>query len=321
MGRKTKAWLVIAASLVVIGLILVAVAMFAYAWDFTELSTEKYETNTHTINETFRNIAMYTDTADIRFVLSDGGACTVECYEEEKDGHLVFVQEDTLVIKAEDEKEWDDYVGIHFGTPKITVYLPKADYTALSIEESTGDIEIPGEFRFENADIALSTGDVQFCASVSGLAKIKTTTGNIQVESISAGTLDLCVSTGRITASNVACEGDVCVCVSTGKTALNDLSCKNLTSSGSTGDIALKCVIVTEKMTISRSTGDVKFEGTDAGEIFIETDTGDVTGSLLTEKVVIAQTNTGSVDVPQSVAGGSCEIFTNTGDISVTIQQ
>jgi hypothetical protein len=40
-----------------------------------------------------------------------------------------------------------------------------------------------------------------------------------------------------------------------------DIVCKNLTSTGSTGDISLKNVIAAEKISIERSTGDVTFEG------------------------------------------------------------
>ena len=43
-------------------------------------------------------------------------------------------------------------------------------------------------------------------------------------------------------------------------------------------------------------------------------------GSLLSEKLFLAQTNTGSVKVPKTSAGGHCEIATGTGDIKITIE-
>lgn len=202
MRKTAKIWLVIAASLVFVGLIMFAAVMSEYKWDFSKLSTGKYETNTYEISEEFSNLSMNTDTADIIFALSDDGKCRVECYEEEKAKHSVAVQENTLVIKMIDEKSWYDYIGINFGSPKITVYLPKAEYTSLFINGSTGDIEIPKNFKFEGVDISLSTGDVNFFASASKLIIIKTSTGNICVENTSAGTLDLSASTGRITVSN-----------------------------------------------------------------------------------------------------------------------
>ena len=320
MRKTTKIWIVIAASLVFVGLIMFAAVMSKYKWDFSKLSTGKYETNTYEISEEFSNLSMNTDTADIIFALSDDGKCRVECYEEEKAKHSVAVQENTLVIKMIDERTWYDYIGINFGSPKITVYLPKAEYASLFIKESTGDIEIPKNFKFEGVDISSSTGDVNFFASASKLIKIRTSTGNVCVENTSAGTLDLSASTGRITVSNVICGGDANINVSTGRTNLNNIECKNLTSSGDTGDISLNHVIAAEKFSIKRSTGDVRFDGSDAAEILVETDTGDVTGTFLSEKIFFVETDTGSVDVPESITGGRCEITTDTGDIELDIQ-
>ena len=132
--------------------------------------------------------------------------------------------------------------------------------------------------------------------------------------------LDLTVSTGKVTVSGVTCEGDVTVGVSTGKAKLSDVACKSVISSGSTGDILLNNVVATEKFSIERSTGDIKFDGSDAALIFVKTDTGDVTGRLLTDKVFVTQTDTGSVNVPKTAIGGRCEIITDTGDMHIEIQ-
>lgn len=313
-----KIWLIVATSLVVVGLILFAVVMAEYNWDFTRLNTGKFETNTYEIREEFKNISMNTDTADITFALSDDGKCRIECYEEKKAKHSVTVQEGILVIELINDKSWYDYIGIHFGGPKIKVFLPESEYTSLSIREDTGDIDMPKDFQFADVDISLSTGDVNFFASAAKSLKLKTSTGKICVENASAGMLELSASTGAITVSNVTCS-DANIKVTTGKTKLTDLACKNLTSSGDTGDVSLTHVIAAEKLTIERSTGDVKFDRSDAGEIFVKTDTGDVTGSLLTDKIFIVKTDTGRADVPKTVTGGRCEITTDTGNIKITV--
>ena len=323
MRTRTKVWLIIAASLVLIGCILFAGAMTSLRWDFMDLATVKYETNTYEISEVFDDIYMNTDTADIVFAFSDDGKCRVQCHEEEDAKHSVTVEDGTLTVELIDERSVYDfigYIGLNFGSPKITVYLPKAEYTSLLIKEDTGDIEMPKAFTFKDVDISLSTGDINFCASASETIKLKTSTGDICVENISAGAIDLSVSTGKVMVSGVTCEGDVTVGVSTGKVYLTDIVCKSLISSGDTGDISLDNVIAAEKFSIERSTGDVKFHSCDAAEIYVKTDTGDVTGSLLSSKVFIANTDTGIVDVPQTVDGGKCEIITNTGDIKLDIQ-
>ena len=82
----------------------------------------------------------------------------------------------------------------------------------------------------------------------------------------------------------------------------------------------MKKVIVTEKLALKRSTGDVKLESCDAGEIVIKTDTGDVKGSLQSKKIFFAHSDTGRVSVPKTTTGGKCDITTDTGDIKITIE-
>ena len=285
----------------------------------TACSLSDYETNIHKINEEFDNISIKTDTADIAFVLSDDGMCRVDCYEEAKINHSVEVQNGTLTVDVVNNKKWYDYIGVNIDSPKITVYLPKSEYSSLIIEESTGDIEISKDFGFNNIDISLSTGDIKCYASAAEAIKIEASTGDIFAESISAGSLDITVSTGNVTVSSVTCDGDITVGVSTGEVYLTDIVCKNLTSTGSTGDVSLSNVVSTGKITIDRSTGDVMLDRSDATELFITTSTGNVEGSLLTDKVFIAKTNTGRIDVPSSITGGKCEITTRTGDIRISI--
>ena len=321
MSKNTKIWLIIGTSLILSGCIIFGGVMTMLQWDFTKLSTTKYETNHYEITESFNNISIITDTADVVFVPSENQKTSVVCHEQKNMKHSVTAHNGQLVIEGVDTRKWYEYIGISFGTPKITVYMPQGEYGKLSIKSSTGNIEIPKDFKFESIDILESTGNVTNYASALENIIIKTSTGNIYVENVSAGTLDLSVSTGRITVSDVTCEGDVKIKVSTGKTNLTNIECKNVVSSGNTGGIFLKNVIAAEKFSIERSTGDVKFDGCDAAEIFVETDTGDITGSLLSDKVFVVEADTGSVDVPETTTGGKCEIKTATGDINISIKQ
>lgn len=320
MRRTVKIWLITAASLVLIGCMILGGVMTMLEWDFAKLSTNKYETNNYEINENYTDISIITKTADVVFMPSETSSSYVECYEQKNVKHSVTVKGDTLVIEVVDSRKWYEHIGINFYTAKITIYIPQGEYGALLMKSSTGDIEIPKDFKFKNIDIEESTGNVTSFASALETVKIKTSTGAIRVEGMSAGMLDLSVSTGNVTVSDVTCDEDVKIGVSTGKTYLTDIVCQSVLSSGNTGDIILKNVVSAKKFSIKRSTGDIKLEGSDAAEIFVETDTGDVKGSLLSDKVFITKTDTGSINVPSSVAGGKCEIITDTGDIKIEIQ-
>ncbi|MBP3706845.1 MAG: DUF4097 family beta strand repeat protein [Clostridia bacterium] len=280
MRTRTKVWFIIAASLLLVGCIIFGGVMTMLKWDFTKLSTVKYETNTYEISEDFNNISIIADTADILFVPSESSKGSVVCYEQKNAKHSVTVKDGTLAIEVVNTKKWYEYIGINFGTPKITVYIPQKEYGTLSVKSSTGDIRI---------------------------------------ENISAGELELSVSTGDIAVAKVKCERDIKIDVSTGKTKVTDTNCQSVVSTGSTGDISFKNVIATEKFSLERSTGDLKFSSCDAAEIYVKTETGDVIGTLLSKKVFITETDTGSIDVPKTITGGRCEIKTDTGDIKIDV--
>lgn len=321
MKKSTKIWLITAAALVFLGLVIFGGIMTMLNWNFNKLSTVKYQTNTYEVTENFNNISIKADTDDIVLLSSDDEKCRVVCYEQEKTKHTVTVDGETLKIDKADMRKWYNHISIvSFSTPKITVYLPKTEYSSLAVKASTGDVTLPNNFKFENIDISLSTGDVCSSASASGEVKIKTGTGNISVENISPQTLVLALSTGKINASSINCKGDFHIAVSTGDAKLADVTCGTLTSTGNTGDLALTNVIATESFNIKRTTGDVKFDLCDANEITVETDTGDVRGTLLSEKLFITSTSTGRIDVPKSITGGRCEITTSTGDIQIQIK-
>lgn len=321
MNRTTKIWLIAATVLILTGCMIFRGAMTVGKWKIGKLSEIDYETNRYEIEEAFGNISVLCDTADIVFVPSENGSSAIICYEEKNARHSVKVQDGALVIAVENTKKWYDYVRlISAGTPKITLQIPKGEYGALSIKTSTGDVDIPKEFSFESMDISMSTGDITSGASSKGLAKIKAGTGDITVEGVSAGAMECSVSTGKVTLNDLRCEGDVQIKVSTGKVKLRNVECKNLISTGNTGDLSLENVIASEKFSLERTTGEVEFDRCDAAELYIRSNTGRVHGSLLSSKIFICQSSTGSVNVPKTTSGGKCEVITSTGSIKITVE-
>jgi hypothetical protein len=281
MRKSTLIWLVVASALLVTGVILYLVTLSVAGWDFSLLDTRGYETNSHEISTDFHSILVKTDTANIRFLPSPDGQCKVLCYETENARHTVRVENDTLTIKLVNNQKWYDHIGIHFVSPRITIYLPESVYGNLSVQADTSDVEIAENFTFEDITIAVSTGD-------------------IHMEGIVANNIKLTVSTGDVVARNI--------------------QCLQFSSAGSTGDLKLQQLMAKETIRIERSTGDVDFEGCDAAEITVTTDTGHIRGSLLSNKVFIAETDTGRVDVPHTTTGGKCHLTTDTGNIKISIR-
>ena len=320
MSKQMKIWLIIAASVVLLGAIIFVGAMTFMGWDFTKVSTTKYEENTHNVDKEYKNILIVTDTADVSFVPSSDAKTTVACKENVKAKHSVSVKGDTLVIEMNDERKWYDYIGIDFGTSsQIKVYIPSGEYGTLSVEDSTGDVKIPDNFKFKSVSVFGSIGNVECSAFVSGKVKVALSTGCISVKNTNVGALDLKVSTGNISLSKIECAGNIDAVVSTGDSVLTDVLCSNIHLKGTTGEVEMKKVIASGNISIERSTGDIEFDRCDADTLNLKTSTGDVEGSLLSDKVFVYETSTGDVELPKTTTCGICEIKTSTGDIEIKI--
>lgn len=299
MKTAKKVWIIIAVCLVIVGAIISALSLMTLNFNFALLSTEKFISNEHNITEDFSNIKIDVNTSDIEFVRSQTQDCMVVSIDTEKVKHNVFVENGTLTVSVEDNRKWYDYIGISFGEMSLTVHLPKEKYDALNIEADTSDINVPKDFTFSSASVETDTGDIEFLASLSGALKIGSDTGNIKIDGINAESIIL--------------END------TGKTELNEVKCENINVDSDTGDISFINTLVLENITAKSDTGDVIFEESDAELIYVKTSTGDVKGTLLSQKVFITETNTGNVNVPKFTTGGKCEITTNTGDIHMEV--
>lgn len=321
MKQSVKKRFSAASILVLVGGLIFCIAMTLNGWDFSKLSSARIERRTVEINGEFRNIRIDTRWSDVALFASKDGGCRVEFTEEEKMKHRVTVENGTLRIEQTDTRKWYDYIGLTgFGKTAVRVYLPETEYGALFVKGTTGDITVPAGFGFEKADIINTTGDIAFEATCSGRLCLQITTGDIRVSGTSAAEMELAATTGDIGLFSVKCEGTIRLRVTTGDTDLEDVSCAALDSVGSTGDAHFINVIAGEKLAARRSTGDVRLEYCDAGELILKTGTGDITGSLLSEKVFIARSDTGRIRVPETVTGGTCKVTTDTGDIDLEVR-
>ena len=105
MKKATKIWLITAAALILVGGMIFGGAMTMLKWDFTKLSTTRYESREYEITEPFENIRILTDTANITFLPTDGTQCRVVCYEDVKASHEVAVKDDMLTVERIDTRK------------------------------------------------------------------------------------------------------------------------------------------------------------------------------------------------------------------------
>lgn len=334
--------------------------------------------NTTDVANSFNEIEILCDTADVTIIPSESGERKVVALDRKKINYTVTVDGDTLRIKAVDERRWFEKI-MDFGKSKLDVYIPAGEYGNLRIDASTADITVPESFTFADISIERSTGEVKLAANAVGNVNIKGSTGDTVVENVTCGSLDIKYSTGKIYLTNIISVGDVkmegstgdmllngvsfksistigdtgdliagnlngtegvyvkrstgdvtlsnVVCtdmnviVSTGHTELTNVACHSFATEGSTGNITMANLIAEGLIDIERSTGDVYFDRCDAAEIEVETETGYVKGTLLTNKIFQVRTSSGKIDVPESWEGGKCKITTTTGSVKISIGQ
>lgn len=315
--KITLSPLILGIILVISGLFVAGFAFGNGSWDITDLSTTKYETNVVEISDPFTSIHIDVVTANIEILPSENEFCKVVLYEAEDNNHNVLIKDGALYIEPQDRDK--PQIGINFDNPKITVYLPEDSYSELYIKGHTGDVTVDDDFLFGRIDINLSTGRTSLFASATEYIKVTSSTGSIDLKCVSADEIILNASTGRITVSDVDSGGILEVNVNTGKTFVENSRCKSFISTGSTGDISLVDLIVDGRLSVERSTGDVWLDGCDGKDIYIHTDSGDVEGSFVSDKVFIVHTDTGRINVPNTTSGDRCEITTDTGDIKISI--
>ena len=316
---KYNFWLILAIVVIAVGSGIFVVGMSFLNWDFSKLSTQKHITSTYEFDESFSSVSINVDTAYVTFTPSENGQTTVVCHELEKARHSVEIKDGALVVDFFDNRKWYDYIAISFAPIKIDVTIPQTVYDSLYLKTATGDIQIGENLAFLSATINTSTGDVNFGAQVSDQLKITTSTGNATIKNVNTKDVKVSTSTGNINVSSTSAES-ITANVSTGNATLSDIQCANLSSNGSTGNITLRNVIASQKINIERHTGNIKFDGCDAGEIQAKTSTGNITGTLLSSKIFIANSSTGDKKVPETTEGGICKLTTTTGDIRISIK-
>ena len=328
-----KKILITAVSLLLGGILLTVVGLAIAGFDFKKLGSAGMETNTYEITDSFENISIDVDTADVRFVKSTDGKCKLVCQEKSKSKHVATVNNGTLTIKNSEDLKWYDYISIGADNEYVTLYLPEAIYNSLTVITDTGDVDIPTTFTYQTALVETDTGDITWKATVLGALSLTADTGDIDVIGMGATSLLVETNTGDIELSSLQCQtasitadtgsveldkltviGGLTLVTDTGDIELSTVLCNNVSITTDTGEVECEGLLAGEKISVKTDTGDVSLRACDAESLWIQTDTGDIRGNLLTDKHYIAKSSTGDIEVPETV-GGRCEITTNTGYI------
>ncbi|MBQ4156256.1 MAG: DUF4097 family beta strand repeat protein [Clostridia bacterium] len=246
--KKSIIWIVtISVILLVVGILLYSLA------NPCELETHEYE-----IEESFKDIKITTDTADIQFIPSKSPNSFIVCEEEKNEKHSVIVKENTLRIEVDDNNKWYEDLGINFCTPKITVYLGESEYGNISLKTDTGNILLDNIIANGKLATEIDTGDVNFESCDASELFIKIDTGNVLINDvITTGKLAIETDTGDVNFE--ACDAsEVFIKTDTGNVTGSFLTDKIVFAESDTGKIDIPKVIADEKCEIITDTGNIK---------------------------------------------------------------
>lgn len=360
MKKAKKITLIVAACLIVVGLMISFISVAVVGFDFAQFDTNDWKTNTYIIDESFENISIEGLEASVSLVPAADGVCKVVCTENDDVYNEIDVVNNTLTIKRIDNEKWHFNIGISMEESIITVYLPEAEYKKLSVDNSSGRIEVPEGFTFVEAKVANNSGKASFEADVKDALTVENTSGGVYVAENQVGSLKVSGSSGGIDIASVSVKDDMEVGNTSGGIRIQDVDCKNMMVKGSSGSIrvssilakgnidarcssgsiqmedvecvsidaenssgSIKCdnVIASDEMMLRNSSGGISLEACDAANMRLSATSGSIRGSICSPKKFRADATSGSVDVPESSGDGVCEASTTSGSIKLSINE
>ena len=282
MSSNTKKLIIFSAILILLSALFSGLVRSTVRFAFGGFGSVKQVTKSYNINGNIEEISIETDKCNISVLPAKDGKAQVVRTGSSGNRFSLKTAGKKVMISEKDSRFRLFGLGSYSGKSEITVYLPEQTYKSLKIKSSTGTTNVRTGSGFEEIEIKTNTGTIDLAAvTVSDDLEVQTTTG-------------------KVTLANIRTE---------------DLSVKS-----NTGSIHLKNVIAAEEMEIKNDTGSVDLEKCDGMKINIKTDTGRITGTLLSGKTFDARSGLGHVSVPVSTPGGLCTLRSDTGSITIGIE-
>lgn len=273
------------------------------------------ETVTYTVADPFDRIQVQEEYGCVRFVLTDGGPCRVECVRWAGVKHTVDTEDGVLSITAKDTRRWYERIGVWITPVSTTIYLPGGEYASLAVSTASGDVDVPAGLTLGEADASTASGDISWGARVRGELSVQSASGKIQLEDVAAESLSARSASGDISLCRLEADGPLRVETASGKVRLEDARGETLSVQTASGNILLFRTRIRGEASLRTTSGTVRLEEADAESLDIRSVSGDVEGTLLSGKRFDVSTVTGSVDVPSSSQGGLCQVETTSGSV------
>ncbi|MBE5736952.1 MAG: hypothetical protein E7348_00925 [Clostridiales bacterium] len=276
------------------------------------------ETNSYDIKDDYDKIKIDTLTANVTFTHSNTTESMVFCNEFKSQKHVVEVVDGTLTITQEKNQEWYGQV-LDYTKSYIVIHLNKIQYDSLELLGVHTDVDLRNSFKFNNVNIETDSGNVKWCADVLDTLSIKTQSGNVEIDSACINYASINNASGDVTLNDYTATSHTLVQIATGNLLVNTASLGLLNVKIETGDATINDLISSDLIIITITTGNLSLCRSDANELLLTTTTGNIFASLLSNKKVTVQTDSGQISIPENLEGDPCKAKTSTGDITIEI--
>lgn len=317
MKQKKRSVTVLAIILLCIGLVFVLASLILSSFNLSFISSLQFADVSHPITQVFDSILIEEIDCNVVLLPSQDGTCTVISQEVPHLFNTVSVEDGTLTVRRRDERAWHERALV-FGAadPTLTVYLPEAQYDALTVRTTSGSIRTQAPLAFRSVRLKSVNGGIELSAAVKDSATLSTTSGSISAHDLQTATLTASSADGAIDLHRVSADTLNVVGVS-GDVHLDDgVSARELYVEAADGNIILTAVNVTESLRIEGVSGNVAIFNTEFAAAYVETSSGNVTGTLPSEKQFDVQTASGVVLHPASGGVAPLRIRTVSGNVS-----
>lgn len=253
------------------------------------------------ITESFESISVNFAEKDLRIRPSDNNECKIEYSQRKGMEFSATVENGVLTISEKRTGGLRSYISFGENHSHCTLYIPKGEYKKLTVHTASGDVVIPSDFSFEDAEIHTASGDVSIFANITDELSVELASGDVSVADIVCGNLYAKTVSGEI--------------------ELNNVNAHSIELKSTSGDTELQKVVCEGTLKCQSTSGEIELSRCDASDLELKSTSGDISGSLLSEKVFMPESTSGDIKVPYGGSGGTCKIETTSGDISFRIAQ
>ena len=209
-------------------------------------------------------------------------------YPESKSSSYTITEDEGQLTISEKSNQIFGIFGFDFFFPRdweVEVILPVDSLDNVTLDSSSGDVDLKQLVIKENLDLSLRSGDVRL--------------------------------------ETVTVAGETSVQLSSGELGLSNVVSKDLFLEVTSGDIQLEGVLVANQTTLEATSGDIGLSQFKAGqETEISVTSGNIKGDLvgkITEYTIQSSVTSGDNNLPQELDGGykQLRVEATSGDINI----